>query len=230
MSERLRVPIGSVAKRLGELERAESVEATAKEHESELERLIYEGFGELIERFNQINRHAPILEIMPKVKVLKNILDDIPIPKLEQITSRDLVSGIKEAAPLILMGQQIKRKELSATEKNIELAIGTPSMDTNDMALAVGTAGHILERSFFSYMRRVGVKHDWKRDELLFALEDIALLKHAESQRWMEKEAILFDVITAPNSMSSEGGLGWRKQDKVAEFVEKYNLLVDNIR
>jgi len=100
------------------------------------------------------------------------------------------------------------------------MLIGTPSIETNDLALAIGTAGHVIERAIFANLRRVGVDHEWRKDEVLFALQDIALLMHAENIVFDGQDSLLFRWFTFPPSIHQGGGLGWRKDSQVRDFIK----------
>lgn len=231
MSHETVLPVDSVAKRLSGLVRAGEVRQMAYERTDELNELVVIGFGQVIDRFNRLSLDSPELEIMPKTKALLEALGGVPMPSIEELTPREIVLGVNEAREAMLMGQDIKLGKLDRTPENISAAINTPSMDTGNMALAVGTAGHIIERTFFSHFKTIGVKGvdgEWTKDDILFALADCAVLMQAEFECEISNEKpLLFDLITTPNKMSEDGGLGWRKPEYIDWFMSEYVKIIE---
>jgi hypothetical protein len=221
MTEQGDLPIASVGKRFSVLERAESVVETVFGNQ-EFKDTVTNGYGELIDRFNSMEPSDSVLELMPKVAELKTTLGVNKLPTLMELKPRQVLKGVKEAVEKSEMGQYIKRDELPKTPENVKQAIGTPSMDTNNMALAIGTAGHVIERTMFNHFRDQGMDHQWTKDEILFALEDLSLLMHAEMLVENKPDSILFRWIATSNSETPEGGLGWRKNTQVDDFIGRY--------
>ncbi len=229
-SQHSQLPINSVSKRLAGLDKTGLVMQTVKEREAELQQLIIGGYNQLITRFNQLKLEDPILGVMPKTKVLKEALQDVEVPTLEAVSPREILSGVNEARDAMLLGQEIKHGIVEATPDNVQKAIGTPSMETSNMALSVGTAGHVIERTLFSHFRKLGIRgiqEEWIKDDILFALEDCALLMHAEATNGLADEPHLLKFIARPNALDEEGGLGWRKPEQVQEFVQRYQMIAE---
>ncbi len=222
-SKEVKLPIGSVANRLGYLDNTLPVALFAYENSREVTELIVGGFGELIDRFNALNSGSTVMEIMPATKHLKTVLEWIPIPRPEKFSPREILSGVKEAVPLMEMGQRVKKGGFDESLLVTRDAIITPSMETSELALAAGTGGHILERTIFNVMRRSGIEHDWTKDEVLSALGETAMLMHAESLRGRGKEPVLFTLISDPNFL---GGLGWIKTEHAEKFMQDYTALI----
>ncbi len=222
-SKEVKLPIGSVANRLRNLDNMLPVALFAYGHSREVSQLIVGGFGELIDRFNTLDPGSTVMEIMPAAKHLKNVLEWIPIPRPEKFSPREILAGVKNAVPLMEMGQRVKKGGFKENFLVTKDAIGTPSMETSELALAVGTGGHILERTIFNMMRRCGIEHDWIKDEVLHALEETSMLMYAESVRGRGKEPVLFTLISDPNFL---GGLGWLKARDASKFMQDYAALV----
>ncbi|MEA3357676.1 MAG: hypothetical protein U9Q67_04570, partial [Patescibacteria group bacterium] len=78
---------------------------------------------------------------------------------------------------------------------------------------------------------RLGIAEstEWTKDDVLFALEDLALLMHAQSVMHSDcQDAILFDLMTFPAGSDPEtDGLGWRTQEQVDESLKQYQVWVD---
>jgi hypothetical protein len=221
-SKEVRLPIGSVANRLGYLDNTLPVALFAYRHSREVSQLIVGGFSELIDRFNALDPGSTVMEIMPGTKHLKTVLQGTPIPRPLDFSPRDIITGVKEAVPLMEMGQRVKNGGLDENLSVTKEAIGTPSMETSELALAAGTGGHILERTIFNVMRRSGIEHDWTKDEVLHALEETSMLMYAESLKGRGKEPVLFTLISDPNFL---GGLGWCKAKRAAKFMQDYAAL-----
>src|SRR5579872_4142999 len=194
MTDEVRPSIAPIARRLDALDKTPQMVEAVKAN-PELEDVFYTGYGELIARFNTINSHEPALAIMPGVRNLKQRLKGIALPDLNIINARELVGGISEAREKMVMGQEIKQGIIEATDDNRNEAIGSPSLDTSPAALAIGTASHILERAMFNYFRSKGIQL-WAKDEILFALEDLILLKHAEMLDGKGEDSPLFKYIS----------------------------------
>lgn len=121
----------------------------------------------------------------------------------------------------MLHGQRFKKGVvLEPTGEDTRYAIGTPSMETSDEALAVGTAGHLAERTFFQWAREQGLSPEEgrKKDDWLQALDEALILLEAEG-----KKPHLRDLLIKQNS---EGGLGWLDEQKVKGLKEKMQPLL----
>lgn len=227
--ERL-LPIESVAKRLGFLEQSGRVVTWIGEHRSEIEPLIFKGFNELIDRFNRLRRSdasklAPILGT-GKVWELKGVLGGSPLPRLEEIGAKEVLLGVNESRSLMAYGQEVGKGVVADTSGDKKRAILAPNLQTSEKALAVGIAGHLIERSIFWYFEKKGLTHhQWEKDDILCALEEMAMLMEAEYRIGKGPEPRLLKIFATPPSADENGGLGWRKPEEVDEFVRKYQML-----
>lgn len=193
----------------------------------ELEHTIYDGYSELIDFFTDYNDplHG---ELMPNFMKLKELLGGTPLPNISDFAAVDYLSGMRAARPLMLEGQEHKQRRRAGglvTWPEIEHAIGAPSVDTDPRALAVGTAGHVIERMIFSRLKKQGIDTDtWVKDQVLWALEDVALLMHAHAVTYGKVDATLTPYFTGePNP--NGGGMGWRKPEQVQQVVEGYQRI-----
>lgn len=174
------------------------------------------GFDELVTRLNTIPTGSPLLDIMPKTKKLKDTLGDNPLPTLEVMSQGNFGHALMEARGPMLHGQKIKVGEISEpTPTDKAYAIGTPSMVTSTRALAVGTEGHLAERTFFQWARKSNLEPEggWKKDDWLQALDEGLMLLLAEGIT-----PHLTKFFIRPNT---EGGLGWLNKQKVKDFKQK---------
>lgn len=179
-----------------------------------LEWVIPDGFGQLIDRFNSLDPDDSSMDIMPGAKNLKKVLLGKPLPTFEEIGPKDWLYDIKRAAKLMQSEEEIENK-------------GIP--ETNDLSLIIEIAAHIVERSIFSYMRRKGIAagHNWQENEVLFALEDIVLLRHAECETHRGHESLLFTRFNSPRSLGGGGGLGWKDPEYIDKFIRDYKILTN---
>jgi hypothetical protein len=98
-------------------------------------------------------------------------------------------------------------------------------MATSEKALAIGTAAHLIERAMFSHFERRGTSRRWQKDNVLHALEEVAILMEAEFRDGRGPKPKLLEIFATPPSLDENGGLGWRKLEEVEEFIRKYYLL-----
>ncbi|OGK18022.1 hypothetical protein A3G67_04420 [Candidatus Roizmanbacteria bacterium RIFCSPLOWO2_12_FULL_40_12] len=220
MSDSGRPEIDTITKRLPNVNRAPLMAREAKRNPDFVERVVFQGFNDLIERFNAMNDDDPNQELLPDVMTLKQKLGSAKLPTIAELGKKDLIRGLRAANKFIEIGQDIKKGKLP--EKLKGAAIMSPSAETNTQSLIVGTAAHILERALFTRLQTEGFDQ-WMKDEILFALEDLILLQHAEALAGNGEDSPLFHIVTSPHSLGPEGGIGWRKQEQVDEFVKKYN-------
>lgn len=230
MNQEVKLPFRGVARRLSGLEQAEATYRNSQEYEAYITDFILIGFNQLIDRFNSLEENSPELSLMPRTQKLLETIGSGKMPRVESFGAREILEGIEEARDPMLAGQDIKNGVLEKSEKNVKDAIGTPSMDTSHTALAVGTAAHILERMIFQRLRSSGIYgidgQEWLKDDVLFALEDCALLMEAEFEFGISPEMpILFNLITVPNVF---GGLGWKKEEQINEFFRAYGRAFDS--
>lgn len=224
MPERIDERIIDVTARfLGGLERSEEVVGWAMEHQADLETFLV-GYDELIHGFNQIAPIATVLDIMTETKKLKEILGT-PIPTVEEMSVGNYAHALMEARGPMLTGKSIKKGDIShPTDAQREYAIGTTSMDTTHEALAVGTMGHLIERTFFQWAKKnelIPPEGKWKKDMFLQVLDEVVML-------WLSFEgpgSTLADYFINPND---KGGLGWISAKKLRSFrAELKNLFGD---
>jgi hypothetical protein len=89
-------------------------------------------------------------------------------------------------------------------------------MEVTPEALAVGTAGHLAERTFFQWAGGKGLlpKNGWKKDDWLQALDEGVMLM------------LLDGKVPHLNSFffksNNEGGLGWLNKQKFEDFQRKF--------
>jgi hypothetical protein len=102
--------------------------------------------------------------------------------------------------------------------------IFAPSQPTNLKALAVGTAGHIIERTIMAHIQRHGVDtSDWQKDTILRALQHSAKLMYCEVMTYgASDEPLLLDIFVKQHSRDESGGLEWGSQRKLDEACETY--------
>lgn len=221
---------GIAAGYMKDLEQSTSIakamlEESYEHPDKDIETTIYDGYGQLIDAFNAADSQSHLSELVPNVGLLKELLGDETLPGINDLKATDYFRGMRVARGLMLEGQtnKARRKNLElVTKAEIDRAIGAPSVDTDPRALAVGTAGHILERAIMAHLKAKGVDTStWVKDQVLWALEDLALLQHAEAQTYGGEDAELFVYFTTPNDLEG-GGMAWRKQAQVDEIVEKY--------
>ncbi|MEA3357609.1 MAG: hypothetical protein U9Q67_04205, partial [Patescibacteria group bacterium] len=201
--------IDAVAKRLYEIPNTGRVRACLEQPEDieRFEELTYGGIVQLVEEFNRIDIADPLIEFMPGVKRLKDILGNQQLPLPEEISARDFIRGLRQARELMIRGQDLSDGKILRDTHYAKAAIQTPSMNTHELALAVGTSLHLYERSVFEMMTRLGIAEstEWTKDDVLFALEDLALLMHAQSVMHSDcQDAILYDLMTFPAGSDPE--------------------------
>jgi hypothetical protein len=201
---------------LSGLEKAQAVTSWAVENKGIFERHL-EGFNELITFLNNIPRGSSLLNIMPKTRVLKDVLNGEPLPTLGAMAPGNFANALREARDPMLHGQSIKKREIvDPTPQEKAFAIGTSSMETTPEALAVGTAGHLAERTFFQWARGKGrlPKNGWKKDDWLQALDEGLMLMLFEG-----KIPHLTPFFIQSND---KGGLGWLNEQKLEDFHSKF--------
>lgn len=201
------------------------LEPTESDPTESMEALIYAGYDDLIDMFNRTSANDRMSELMPKFVELKDLLGEATLPQITELRATDYFRGMRVARGLMLEGQEHKRRRKNSelvTKAEKDHAIGAPSVDTSPDALAVGTAGHIIERTIMAHLKSMGIDTtDWVKDQALWALEDLALVRHADAETYGNDDNALFYYITMPPS-SKTGGMGWRKQDQVDGAIEKY--------
>lgn len=183
----------------------------------EIEHSIFSGTQELITMFNSLDTDDPALQIpsLSRTLALKEKVGSLP--DLEDLDDkREVAFALVNGATRMMEGQTNKESAKQGnppTKEQVDHAIGTPSMDIPPKVKVIGTALHFIERTMFARFRNQNAEpshQTWTKDEILFALEDMAQLNHAKIQLGMTEgsEAILFNLINTPND---QGGLGWRK-------------------
>ena len=205
-------------RKLKKLDNAGKVAVWARDHVSEVNSF-EQGFNDLISAFNAYNDVFD-LDIMHRTNCLKRLLNGVPIPFTTKMSYWDFKRGIRDAYGPMIYGQNIHNGNHSDLNSEDELyAIGTPSMDTTDEALVVGTMGHLIERTFFQWAKRHGIepKGGWEKDMFLQALGEILLLELTQ-----EKVPVLYRFFVKPNN---EGGLGWISPEQIKEFNRRLSQL-----
>lgn len=216
----IELPVNSFSKRLGDLSNTPKAVEAYRNSPEELKTLFVDGFNQLINTFNGIKHDDPLLEIMPGTKNLKTALNGIEIPDIGELSPLSVVRGFKDAKNAMLEGQEAKNTG-QKTERNAILIASSDA--ASPTALFVGSAGHFMERACFDYFRKNGVNGidgDWKKDEVLFALEECVVMLQTKFELGeINEEPILAKIIAKP---MSEGGTGWRKQEHLDKFKLDY--------
>ena len=210
--------IDFTAKKLEKLDNAVRVADWAREHVDEVN-VFEQGYNALIFAFNAYDNTVE-LEMMHRTNVLKQLLQGIPLPETTEMSTLDYVKGLRDARDPMIFGQKIKNGIcVDSNGNDLHYAIGTPSMDTTDEALVVGTMGHLIERTFFQWAKRHGIepKGGWEKDMFLQALGEILLLELTQ-----EKVPVLYRFFVKPNN---EGGLGWISPEQIKEFNRRLSQL-----
>lgn len=225
----LGVPVAKVAHILQRLDNTPRVVAALQDPKirEQFEFTVYTGLDDLIFYFNSLSSAEIDKLQLSGVRALKQKLGEMRLPRLGDISSQEFTSGLREATPLMLRGQEIRRGTFEGSPEETEAAIGTPSMPTQELALAVGAAAHLTERAIMAHMKRKGIG-DWKKDDILFALEEIALFIHAEHeilQDDMFPDSPLYPFIVQPNS---QGGLGWRNEEHARVMQKNLEALLES--
>ncbi len=177
------------------------------------------GTQELIDMYNEIDPEDKILTLpsLSRTKALKNRVQELP--NLEDLSPREFAFGLVNAHHRIMDGQN---------NKDINRSIGTPSMDIPPEIKAIGIGLHVIERTMFAHFRntRPDLEKIWYKDEILFALEDMAQLHEAGRKLGFTTmdSAILFRLINTPNK---DNGLGWRNPDNLARITEELKGLYE---
>lgn len=226
--------IGYTADTLSDIDRSAEVAQWSIDHIEHLSKYLDE-YNFLIAAFNEVEDER-LLETMPSAKRLKESLDGVPLPTIDEMTTGNLnfARALIRSRDLILKGQEINKGEIEATPEEKLLAIGTPSYKTSPEALAVGTAAHLLERTFFEWAKRnreiskekwdndAGwVQKKWKKDDWLHALKDILILLEAKKVGYFELTEIFL-------GHSNVDGLGWLKDDELESRKKELRTILNS--
>ena len=230
MSERPK-PANLTRQFLGLHQIAEIAEAAVRETESypslSAEEIAYEGYQELIDKFNSFD-DPDLMVLVPNVVKLRELLGDRQLPDIAGLGAKDLIDGIKISRELMLEGQSNMLRKAAGeviTAAEIQKAIGAPSVDTAPEALVIGTAGHILERTIMARLKKDGVDTGaWVKDQVLWALEDLALLEHAKAHTYGTRDSVLYNYFATPPNKNG-GGMGWRKQAIIDTTCEHFQAI-----
>lgn len=220
IESRLPIPIDSIAARLSRLVNTPRVVAYLKEHQY-VEATILEGYTQLIATFNSLSDDDPDLSLMQNTRALKAKIKGNSLPSPDELRPRDILLGINESKPLMLLGQEQRQNVIPISE----VAIGTPSLNTPEHALAIGTAGHLIERSIFAYFRRNNITDEFVKDDVIHALVETALLQNAQT-RWITQINPSFLLPIFAKKVTG-GGLGWTNKKYIDRFCEAYEALHD---
>ena len=213
------LPIRHVLRRLDSLDNAPWILNYLKEdgNEAKVATLVTVGINQLVTGLNSLSPSNPLLQlsVMERTRALKDAVGDKPFPFVADISVNELKRGLKSAIPAMLTGQAHRRGENTYGRDEIK----TPSM------AAVGTALHIYERSMFERLRNQGIEGmpgeekviPWKKDDIIFALEECAMLMHAQAQVAQEgdTDSILLPMIANRAPTYTHCGLGWRSEEDV---------------
>jgi hypothetical protein len=229
-----RVRPENLKKRFVELEKAGAIaEAMFSESsvdpEQTVEDVIYEGYNTLIREFNNTCDDR-IFALAPAVAILKASIggDSAHLPEIHELGKKDLVQGYREARTRMLEGQrnkELKAQGVGVLKSVIDHAIGAPSVNTTPEALAVGSAGHILERTIMAHFSALGIDtSDWPKDHILWALEEMALLTQARATTYGQdiEPLLLSYFIGEPSETERNAGMGWRTIHDAERMVDAY--------
>lgn len=196
---------------------------TELDAQDDVELLIVNGYGELIDKFNNTELGSIHDAEFPGIVGLKHKLQGNRLPSLSDLNARDLAIGTKNARDLMIKGQVALRAAPPDTDALSE-AILAPSQPTNLKALAVGTAGHIIERTIMAHIMNLGIDtSDWDKDTVLRALQHSAKLMYCEAMTYgANDEPLLLDIFVKQHSHEESGGLEWGSQRKLDEAYETY--------
>ena len=100
-------------------------------------------------------------------------------------------------------------------------AIGSASMDTSGEALIVAVELHAFERSVFEAIDRMGGK--WTKDDVLFALEELAVLSFVETT--LEQKGNANTLFKFMAQKPKDGGLGWKDSEYIETFMMNYMIV-----
>jgi len=241
MSNEVHLPIDTTLFRLRNLDNHPSVISFISNPDSrnKAENLVLTGFNQLIDRFNILSGNglygSSLLSMtgMEKSRALVDLLKDNQLnqlPQLEEVDAQSYLSGLREGVAAFEAGQRA-RKGQEAGQTDI---VKTPSMKTHPLALIIGTAGHLYERSVFNWLRARGIteinegmdeKRPFKVDDVLYALGECALLMHAEARFGDRSHSPdLLKYMATPNADNETGGLGWRRGEHVHAYDRQYAL------
>jgi hypothetical protein len=218
-----RLPVRFAERMFRDLQKTESVSRYVREHTADIDRLVIGGYGQLIQRFNQLEPHSDVMRIMPHSSHLKEVLNGQSVLTPELYGARDIVRGMRSAESLMLMGQDMAIGRLAVTAENQGIAIHAPSMPMGERAMAVAVGGHVLERMFFEAMKRSGIGYGFRKDELISPLVETALLMQNECARGYGEPVILYDLFVIPQD---RGGIGWKTPERAEEFNRAYEQLL----
>ncbi|MFZ2152802.1 MAG: hypothetical protein WAV41_01960 [Microgenomates group bacterium] len=216
------LPVKSFGKRLGELARTPEAEKIYDEKQPELEYLVVEGLNELIGEFNKLKIDDPALEIMDGARGLKTLLGEIKLPLIGELPARSVLAGLREGREAMILGQNEPDPE--KRKRGILIA---STMEASPEALFVGSAAHFLERTYFDVLRKMGIngvdEEGWSKDQIIHPLVDCLMLCYAQNQNGeREKQPILTKMFI---ETLAEGGIGWKKREKLNKFVEEYKKI-----
>lgn len=113
------------------------------------------------------------------------------------------------------MGADIKKGNLEKTEENSLAAIGTPLYPAPLMPRIIGTAAHLMERTFFQWASKQGIyppSGEWVKDDWLHAMKEVLLLD-IYGHYIKDKDSKLIPVFLE---------LGWLSREKMEDFNRRY--------
>lgn len=226
--------VEAIASRLDGLDRVPKIaqaiiESAANDPEAGTEALIYNGYDQLVNLFNEAttsDSYKHLEELLPHTSKLKELLSGQTLPLLEGLSAKELIVGIRSARKAMLYGQRIRSYNRKYFKSESAKAIMAPSIPTALDSSAIGIAGHLYERTAFEALSRKGIDtSDWPKDQILWALEELALLHHAEVATYGEADdrvdTLLFDIFTTPANENG-GGMGWQTTVQVQAMVVAY--------
>lgn len=196
-----------------------------------VESVVYKGYDDLIERFNGYCDQGQVYdELLPACIRLRSLLEGGTLPRIDDLSAKDLAVGVRESNQRMLEGQDNKRRQANGelvTQAQIDHAIGAPSVDTAPEALAVGVAGHIIERTIYAHLQKQGLEtNTWAKDTVLWALEEIAMFRHIVAEIYGTiDDPRLTNYFIQPAGQDKLSGMGWRKQADLDAMKDTYQAL-----
>lgn len=219
-----KLPIALILNRLGAIDNSRRISEYLRKgnNEAETRLLVTRGINELTFGFNSLQPGDPLLDlaVMANTKRLKSVIGRFPLPPVDEITRKELAQGLRSAIPAMVTGQAHRH---GVNTYGLD-EIRTPSMASSPDALCAGIAMHVYERSMFSRFVNHGIDGipvgevviPWKKDDIIFALEECAMLMHAQAQVGSSDfDPVLLNMIANRTPTYTYCGLGWKSEDDV---------------
>lgn len=189
-------------------------EALGINNKLELEGALRE-YDTLISNFNSYKLSDLEGEVTNKACQLKVTLNGTPLPRLGDMMKENYYVALIKSTKLMKMAMDIKKGELEKTADNSLVAIGTPLYPAPLMPKIIGTAAHLMERTFFQWADKQGIyplSGEWVKDDWLHPMKEVLLLD-IYNHYTKEKNSKLIPVFLE---------LGWLTRAKMEEFNRNY--------